>query len=153
MPIVKPPTALDSLDWSVTSVFLAGSIEMGKALDWQAGVAERLDPENRLILNPRRDEWNPYWEQSYSNPVFREQVQWELSALDRVDWIFVYLQHDTLSPITLMEIGLYARSGKMFISCPPGFWRRGNVQAVSVKYKVPLFDDLDTAINALLEVL
>lgn len=153
MPIVKPPTALDSLDWSVPSVFLAGSIEMGKAKDWQAGAADRIGVGNRLILNPRREDWDSKWTQDYSNPHFREQVQWELSALDRVENILVHLQHDTLSPITLMEIGLHARHRRMFISCPEGFWRRGNVQTVAIHYRVPLFDDLDTAIDALLGTL
>lgn len=150
MPVVKPPTTLDRLDWSLPSVFLAGSIEMGKAEDWQSMAAERIGNANRLILNPRRDEWNPEWTQDYSNPNFREQVQWELSALDRADWVFVHLQHDTLSPITLMEIGLHARRGRMLISCPEGFWRRGNVQTVAVHYKVPLYDSIDEAMDVLL---
>lgn len=153
---VKAPLALDRQDWRMPSVFLAGSIEMGVAKDWQKEISEGLHSmchREPLVLNPRRDHWDPKWEQDYSNQHFREQVQWELSALDRADWVFVHLQHDTLSPITLMEIGLHARRGKMFVSCPAGFWRRGNVQTVCVHYRVPLFGDINAAFDALLEKL
>jgi hypothetical protein len=37
------------------SVFLAGSIEMGRAEPWQADVERVLADEEVVILNPRRD--------------------------------------------------------------------------------------------------
>lgn len=39
-------------------VFLAGSIEQGKAEDWQTELTNRLKDANVTILNPRRDNWN-----------------------------------------------------------------------------------------------
>ena len=146
MPEVKPPTSLDSLDWSVPSVFLAGSIEMGAAKDWQRESAARIDP-SYLVLNPRRDDWDPSWAQTYENLHFRGQVQWELSGLDRVDHVFVHLVAGTKSPITLMEIGLHARKGKMIVSCDLGFWRRGNVVTLCHHYRVPLYDNIDRAMD------
>lgn len=54
-------------------VFLAGSIEMGAAVDWQADVIARLeawpDSERLVVLNPRRPDWDPSWEQDISNPL------------------------------------------------------------------------------------
>ena len=69
--------------WSMPSVFLAGSIDMGSAEDWQAQFERFLSDLDVLILNPRRDEWDASWEQSITNPLFREQVEWELTGLER----------------------------------------------------------------------
>ncbi len=42
-----------------TKIFLAGSIEMGKAVDWQTELTNKLaDLDKVTILNPRRDDWN-----------------------------------------------------------------------------------------------
>merc|ERR1712096_330437 len=83
--------------------------------------------EEVTFCNPRRDSWNPYLEQHRGNDVFREQVLWELNALERVDIIVLYLQPGTKSPISLLELGLHTRSGKLIVLCPTGFWRKGNV--------------------------
>ena len=39
-------------------VFLAGSIEMGKAENWQTRLVDSLKEREGLILNPRRDDWD-----------------------------------------------------------------------------------------------
>ena len=51
--------------------------------------------------------------------------------------------NDTKSPITLLELGLMARSGKLVVACPDGFWRRGNLEVVCARYQVPLVSGLD----------
>jgi hypothetical protein len=60
-------------------VFLAGSIEMGSAEDWQACVSQCLQANDIVILNPRRDVWHSTWERSVANPHFREQVDSEMA--------------------------------------------------------------------------
>ena len=124
-------------------VFLAGSIEMGVAEKWQDEVVERLKNENVLILNPRRDDWDDTWVQSKDNPKFREQVEWELNALAKSDYIILYFDPNTKSPISLLEEGLYAKSGRLLVVCPEGFWRKGNVDIMSEKYGFPEFKSLD----------
>ena len=53
------------------SVFLAGSIEMGKAEDWQSETIKALsDLENIEVFNPRRDDWDSSWKQEESNRQF-----------------------------------------------------------------------------------
>lgn len=65
--IIKAPNELqDGL-----SVFLAGSIEMGSAENWQARVERELADYDVLIFNPRRDDWDSSWVQSINNPRFR----------------------------------------------------------------------------------
>ena len=128
------------------SVFLAGSIEMGKAEDWQTRVVTALEGQPTLgclVLNPRRASWDASWEQTIRNPQFKEQVDWEMDALAGCDVIVMHFVPDTMSPITLLELGLHAASGKLLVSCPPGFWRRGNVEVVAERYHIPLFSSLE----------
>lgn len=141
MIIIKPPTPLP-ISLQPRSVFLAGSIEMGVAENWQTIAEQMLVNTPGWLLNPRRDDWDSSWVQSKSNPQFNAQVSWELEAMERADRILVYFDPSTKSPITLMELGLYASSGKVVVCCPGGFWRRGNVDMVCDRYNVPMESDL-----------
>jgi hypothetical protein len=139
--IFKPPTPLPDTA-GVPSVFLAGSIEMGHAEDWQTAITRALDDLDIVILNPRRDAWDASWEQTIRNPNFREQVEWELEAQERATLVAMYFAPATKAPITLLELGLAARSGKVVVCCPDGFWRKGNVEVVCARYGVGLVESL-----------
>jgi Nucleoside 2-deoxyribosyltransferase like len=140
---LKPPAPLEPAQ-DRRSVFLAGSIEMGLAEPWQAVVEQALADEDVVILNPRRDEWDSSWEQSIHNEVFRGQVEWELAAQEIATVVAMYFAPGTKAPITLLELGLAARSGKVMVCCPAGFWRRGNVEVVCARYGIPLVASLAT---------
>lgn len=132
--IIKPPYPLTGIDQKF-SVFLAGSIEVGVAENWQERIERELhDIENICILNPRRDDWDSSWKQEIWDPQFNEQVSWELSAMERADLIVFYFSPETKSPVSMLELGLYARSGKIVVCCPEGFWRKGNVDIVCERY-------------------
>ena len=133
-------------------VFLAGTIEMGKAEQWQRQVVDAMaDVDNLVILNPRRDNWDSSWEQRAANAQFFEQVSWELDMLDAADIIVMYLAPETMSPISLLELGLHAKSGKLKVCCPEGFWRRANIEVVCQRHGIPLFDDLEELLASLHE--
>jgi hypothetical protein len=138
--IVKPPQYPSPPCWA-KKIFLAGSIDMGRAEDWQVTIEKELDTIDRdiWIYNPRRDDWDASWKQEKNNANFYEQVTWELTNLDEVDVIAMFLASDTLSPISLLELGLYATRGKLVVCCPEGFWRNGNVDIVCSKYGIPIF--------------
>jgi Nucleoside 2-deoxyribosyltransferase like len=140
--VLQPPTPLPA-KLAAPSVFLAGSIDDGKAEHWQALVVEALKNENVVLLNPRRDHWEPPARQNIQNQVFRSQVNWELEAQERADLILMYFAPETKAPITLLELGLFARSGKLLVACPDIFWRKGNVEVVCARYGIPLVDSLD----------
>ncbi|KAJ7267241.1 hypothetical protein C8J57DRAFT_1327100 [Mycena rebaudengoi] len=125
------------------SIFLAGSIEMGKAEDWQTALTNKLAHLPITIMNPRRVAWDGDWVQDISNPHFKEQVDWELDCQDRADVIALFFHPDTKAPISLLELGLYAASKKMVVCCPEGFYRRGNVQIVCARYGLDLVETLD----------
>ncbi|GFH51709.1 hypothetical protein CTEN210_08185 [Chaetoceros tenuissimus] len=150
---IKPPESFtEALSTCKLSIFLAGSIEMGAAIDWQAQFIESFkDEDSLLFLNPRRDDWDSSWEQSIENKHFREQVEWELEAQEKADIIVIYFAPNTKSPITLLELGLFAKSKKMICCCPKGFWRKGNVDVVCDRYGVEVVDSLDKMISALRE--
>ncbi|MBX7219303.1 MAG: nucleoside 2-deoxyribosyltransferase domain-containing protein [Blastocatellia bacterium] len=131
--IIKPPAPL-VFDTTQKSIFLAGSIEMGVAVDWQQTVTAALADMDLVILNPRRAAWDASWPQSIDFGPFREQVEWELEAQERADVILFYFAPETKAPITLLELGLAARTGKVVVCCPAGYWRKGNVDVVCRRY-------------------
>lgn len=139
MHVIKPPNPV-KLIRDEPAFFLAGSIEQGKARNWQANVEKHLHQyfpgEYGIILNPRRDDWDSTLEQTSSNPKFREQVEWELQALERCDLVGMYFAESTMSPITLLEFGLFARSGKLIVCCEEQYWRKGNVDIVCERYGI-----------------
>jgi hypothetical protein len=149
--VVKPPSPIVRAP-GTPAVFLAGSIEMGTAGAWQAQVEAALAGVPVTIWNPRREAWDASWRQSIDEPLFREQVEWELEAQERADLVAMYFAPETRAPITLLELGLFARSGKLLVCCPEGYWRRGNVQVVCRRYRVREVPDLEGLIAAVGEV-
>jgi hypothetical protein len=128
MKTIKPPFSISKNHKRKKIIFLAGSIEMGLAEDWQKVVEDYFKVfDDYTLLNPRRDDWNPDWKQEFENPHFYQQVNWELNGLEKADHIIMYLVPNTKSPISLLELGLFATSNKLLVCCPEGFWRRGNV--------------------------
>jgi hypothetical protein len=149
MKVIKAPQSFENeLANYKSSVFLAGSIEMGKAVDWQKKIEYALQKENVLILNPRRDDWDSSWEQNIENKQFREQVEWELKAQEKAKMIVMYFSPETKAPITLLELGLFAKSNKIIVCCPEGFYRKGNVDIVCKRYDVPMVSDIDGLVYA-----
>jgi hypothetical protein len=120
---------------------------MNAAEEWQNYVQETLKDLDVTFLNPRRDDWDSSW--TDKSVVFNTQVNWEMNRLDSCDIIFMYFSPETKSPISLLELGLHAESDRMVVCCPPGFWRKGNVDIVCTRYNIPLFNDMESAINGL----
>lgn len=147
MAIVLKPGMLGVEDFPTPTIFLAGSIEMGAAENWQERIESEFESEDVTFFNPRRDDWDSSWSQD--GEQFNTQVNWELNALDDSDCIFMYFSPETKSPISLLELGLYADSEKMIVVCPDNFWRKGNVSVVCTRYNIPMFNTFDEGIFAL----
>jgi len=137
---VKAPLRINI---TTPSVFLAGSIEMGKARLWQEEMTKMLSDLPVTILNPRREDWNKEWKQETDFKPFKEQVDWEMDHLEAADVIALYFQPGTMSPISLLELGLHAASKKVIVCCPEGFWRRGNVQIVCLRYGLDIVETFE----------
>lgn len=150
MLVLKAPQYIGSKNSRGFTIFLAGSIEMGKAENWQTRLEKALEDEYGTILNPRRDDWDSSWKQTKDNPQFREQVEWELNALDRSDLIVMYFDPNTKSPISLLELGLYAEHN-IVVCCPEGFWRKGNVDIVCEKHGIQQVDTIEELIEYVID--
>lgn len=134
-------------------VFMAGSIEMGKAEPWQDRLIEELkQEENLVLLNPRRACWDESWEQTTQNEEFVEQVDWELRGIERATHVIFYFDPKTYSPITLMELGYiiginmnYDR--KIIVCCPEGFYRKGNVDILCQRNAIKVVETLNEVVD------
>lgn len=146
---IQPPLRID-LAKNIPSLFLAGSIEMGKAEDWQTKFANELTSWNIAIFNPRRDDWDSSWEQSIKNQQFYEQVNWELDHIESTDFVVFYFDSTSKSPITLMELGICStlKPDRNIVCGPDGFWRKGNVDMVCERYNIPCVNSLDELISS-----
>ena len=147
---IHPPQSITKSFLTDYRIFLGGSIEMGKAVEWQQEFITTINTVlsgqpnvSYTFYNPRRKDWDSTLVQSFEEAQFYQQVNWELDALEKATHIVMYLQPGTLSPISLLELGLYARSGKLMVVSPEGFWRKGNVDIVCSKYGVLQFESLD----------
>ena len=59
----------------------------------------------------------------------------------------MYFSAASKAPITLLELGLFARSGKIVACCDDGFWRKGNVEITCARYGVLLVPTLDALLE------
>lgn len=147
--ILKPPRLYDGEP--KRTIFLAGSIEMGKAEDWQS-YAERELRGFDVIFNPRRDDWDLSMIQSKDNPQFREQVDWELFHITNADVVLFNFDGNTKSPITLLELGIILGRNMqdIYVVCPENFYRKGNVDITCDLFMCyNVYTDLNDAISAI----
>lgn len=153
----KPPTFPQVNPYR--SIFLAGSIEMGKAVNWQKEFIEKTQKlkkaKSRIewhICNPRRDDWDNKWKQSIENPHFYQQVQWELTYLEKCYYKVFYFAANTLSPITLLELGTFHKENNVYVCASPDYLRFGNIEVFTNRYNVPLHSSLDEVISKIFEL-
>jgi hypothetical protein len=133
------------------TIFLAGTTSKTSDEDWRETLSGALGDLDITIFNPFRADWDGSWKEDLADSRFKEQVEWELEMQDHADLIVVYLHPESLAPISLLELGLCARSGKAIVVCPEGYWKRGNVQAVCQRFNLTLVDNADDLIEALLD--
>lgn len=149
--VILPPSRVFAPAGNI-SVFLAGSIDMGAALNWQELLCKTYYNSSAVTLyNPRRDDWDSSWTQSLQCAQFVEQVNWELDCIDRADFVFMHITAESKAPISLLEFGhITAKSPeKLIISVEPGFWRRGNIEVVCNRLGIELHESLDWSMHEL----
>lgn len=146
---IKSPNRVPAIP--TVRAFLAGSIEMGAAINWQKLVVDELSDLNVTFLNPRRDDWDVTWEQSIDHPRFVEQVTWELFNIENANIVVFYFDPATKSPVTLMELGFMLRHApeNCIVCCPHGFWRKGNVDIMCDRHRVPVYATMPDFTNAI----
>jgi len=148
---VKAPNEYNSLERY--TIFLAGSIDEGRARPWHLEVVKALDPFDILILNPKREEWDASWEQSADNPQFREQVTWEFKAMQNSDMILFVFTEESKAPVSMYEYGRFAHIKDSLICVEEGFYRQGNLDLYSSFDEIPIYHNLDEMIMDLKTVI
>lgn len=154
---IQPPHRVFYLG---TCIFLAGSIEMGAAEDWQSkavglfqsGLSKKKGQDIE-ILNPRRKDWDSSWEQTFENPHFNQQVNWELQGLEYADYILFHFDPKTTSPITLLELGKFAGSTNCVVICPEGYFRKGNVDIFCDRYGIQQKNTLEEGVEYIIRLI
>lgn len=122
---------------------------MGSAPKWQTDVADKFIEFDVTFFNLRRESWDSTWKQLQTETNFNQQMNWELDKLEDSTIIFMNFTAESKSPISLLELGYFAKSDKMIVCCPKEFWRVGNVEIVCTRNSIPLFYDIEDAIGAL----
>jgi hypothetical protein len=132
------------------SVFLAGTIEMGQSVDWQADMIATIQDRASIIYNPRRADFDASCEQSIHDVYFNGQVNWELDFIEAADRVYMYLDPNSKSVISMLELGFLAAycPDKLWVCCPDGFWRNGNVEVVCNRYGIKLYESFNVFKNA-----
>lgn len=136
------------------SIFTAGSIEMGAAVQWQKLMVQHLSDLPITVCNPRRGNWDPTDIPKADDANFKSQVEWELDALERATVICFFFDVTTRSPVSLLELGLWASSKKIIVCCNENYWRQGNVELVCGRYNIPMvreFRDLVPEVRKMLK--
>ncbi|KAF2864603.1 hypothetical protein BDV95DRAFT_632805 [Massariosphaeria phaeospora] len=135
------------------SVFLAGSIEMGNAVQWQPHMVKRLHHLPITVCNPRRGHWNTSIIPAKDDMDFKTQVEWELKALDDVTVVCFFFDHNTRSPVTMLELGLLAEKHKVVVCCDKRFWKSGNIHIVCGKYGIPYCETFEGLVGLIMKEL
>jgi hypothetical protein len=152
--VVYPPNRPASFNHTI---FLAGTIDMGNSIDWQQhsiNTLKSFDIETELtVYNPRRMDWDSSWKQEITDPQFNEQVNWELDMLEQADIILLYFQKNSLSPISMLELGLFSKYKKIIVCCEEGFWRKGNIDIVCQRNGIRMYTELDKMLIDLKEII
>jgi hypothetical protein len=147
---VQSPNSIDVASPAMR-LFLAGSIDLGMAEDWQAWIADRLRDLDVVVFNPRRAMWTPTTPAESDESEIRRQINWELDAIERSDLVAFYFAPGTKSPISLLELGLIARQKQAIVCCPTGFWRKTNVDMVCERFGIEQVDSLEELVNEVKE--
>ncbi|HEX7846491.1 MAG TPA: nucleoside 2-deoxyribosyltransferase domain-containing protein [Chitinophagaceae bacterium] len=147
MIIYKAPQEIGNTEGK--KIFLGGTIDNGASVNWQETTIQFFKEKNCTILNPRRDDWDQTWKQEASDFQFSQQVNWEMEAMDGADIIILNFLAGSQSPISLLELGLQAKSGKLVVCCPKEYWRSGNVHLLCTNYHIPLYNNMRTLLESI----
>lgn len=73
--------------------------------------------------------------------------------MEAADVVAVYFNPKSPAPITLMELGLFARGKKMVVACPEGYVKRGNVQIVCRRFGIEVVDNVEQLADRVVKLL
>lgn len=114
-------------------IFLAGTIDDGTDFDWRYELSDDIihwkrDYYKNIIL------YNPIVHGEYDDNA----ICWEQYHMDESDYIFMFITEKAVSSISMLELGEYASSGKLFVFCNDKYTNYKNVENICHKFHIPL---------------
>lgn len=126
-------------------LFLAGSMDLERGSTWRSFLIMKLsDNENFHFLDPTNKNHD-----ILTDGEMEAHVGWELQAMKMSDRIVLNFLTDSLSPISLIELGMYVASNKMVVVCPLEFYKRKYIETLCNTYQTPIVSSLDEVIEFL----
>jgi hypothetical protein len=117
-------------------IFLAGSIDQPEQNNWRDQAINHIEhswfnsPENNssiTVYSPRRaEEW--------SFELENEQAAWDTSMLAMVDYVVLHLTGETISPVSLLELGIFLTHPKLHLSIDDSYTRKHVVELYYTYY-------------------
>lgn len=118
-------------------IFLAGSIDQPARNNWRELAIAHIqtswfsasnNQDSITIYSPRRsdNEWTVDME--------NEQAAWDMSMLSMVDYVILHLTGTTISPVSLLELGLFARNPNLYLSIDDSYMRKHVVELYYTYY-------------------
>jgi len=123
---------------NLRSIFLAGSMDHRQEHSWRDEIIGEFGSHH--IFDPTHAQHD-----DLSNAELKHHIMWELEAMQQSDFILLNFLKDSKSPISLVELGLYAQSGKLIVVCPQEFYKHNYVHILCEKYSTPIFNTLKEA--------
>lgn len=134
------------IEVAAPSVFLGGTIDMGKSFDWQRHVIDSMTAYRLNVYNPRRPGFTTFddEEQTY-------QIEWELFYLDKVDHVMMVFLDGSKAPISFLELGMLLKSApeKLIVVCSENFYRAKNVHITCKQHGVTPVSTISEAVMIL----
>lgn len=124
-------------------IFLAGSIDYMLPSIWREKVIEKSDDKN-IFFDPTNKDY-----QQLNEKEMIDHIEWELNAMSLADKILLNFLPASLSPISLVEFGLYVSSKKLIVICPKGFYQSRYIHKLCKEYNATCYFDLNKAIKEL----
>ncbi|MBO0593552.1 nucleoside 2-deoxyribosyltransferase domain-containing protein [Cellulophaga sp. E16_2] len=124
-------------------IFLAGSMASNQSVNWRNQVVNSL-PNSYQFLDPTNEHHD-----TLNALQMKKHVEWELDAMAMADIVLLNFLPNALSPISLVELGLYASSKKLYVVCPKAFYKSSYVVTLCERYHTPTFKTLQEAIDTL----
>ena len=109
-------TSLNNIQTSKRSIFLAGSIDFSSK-NWRQRVVRKLG-DKYLYFDPTNCNYD-----NLSTQEMENHIKWEFEAMQRADIVLLNLLPNSLSPISLVELGLNIHLGKLLVICPKEFYK------------------------------
>jgi len=131
-------------------VFLAGSMntEWRQKLmnDWSS-LTRNNNVGSVVFVDPTRRDWDSNWTTKYNDAQFYQQTKWELSTMRQCDWVIVYLNKDSKSPVSMVETVL--NMDRVLLVRDDEFWQAGYIDILCEEFGIPQFDSLDKVLEYL----